>query len=80
MGTGEAARVHVGCHNRERGVMKGKRHMARPPTALFITKEDIWFWRIMEFPSFPLNSKIIEIARNTVGSEKNSKCGHVYLI
>lgn len=80
MGIGEVVCVYVGCYNRERGVMKGKRYMVRFFIVLFIIKEDIWFWRIMEFFLFLLNFKIIEIVRNIVGFEKNLKCGYVYLI
>lgn len=80
MGIGEVVRVYVGCYNRERGVMKGKRYMVRFFIVLFIIKEDIWFWRIMEFFLFLLNFKIIKIVRNIVGFEKNLKCGYVYLI
>lgn len=40
-------------------------------------KGTVCFWKVIEFPQCPLNFKIIEPVRNTLCSERNSKCGHI---
>lgn len=75
---GGAACVPMGCHSTRKGSEEGKEaHSSGSLWFCLSPKGTVCFWKVIEFPQCPLNFKIIEPVRNTLCSERNSKCGHI---